>query len=87
MKKDGFKYVKTPTNDKHISYLKALPNIVTGVSLNSDLYTGNQEKQKNEHDEQESDDNISVGQLDEIHEQLKSDDDKQDKESESDQRY
>lgn len=45
-----------------------MENIVTGVSLNSDLYTGNQEKK-----DEDSSDDLSNGQLNEIREQIASD--------------
>jgi hypothetical protein len=43
MEKDGFPYEKTPTNVKHISYLMENSDIVKGVSLNSNLYTAQEE--------------------------------------------
>ena len=43
MKRDGFSFEKTPTNVKHINqYLKQLPNIVKGITLNSNLYSKNE---------------------------------------------
>jgi len=42
LKRDGFPYVETPTNDRHIAYLKSLP-MVQGLSLNSNLYANNNE--------------------------------------------
>jgi hypothetical protein len=39
MEKDGFPIVETPTNVKHIAYLKKNSDIVKGISLNSNLYT------------------------------------------------
>jgi hypothetical protein len=41
LKRDGFPVVKTPTNDRHISFLRAMP-IVKGLSLNSNLYSNNE---------------------------------------------
>mmetsp|Transcript_30241 Transcript_30241/g.46237 ORF Transcript_30241/g.46237 Transcript_30241/m.46237 type:complete len:113 (-) Transcript_30241:239-577(-) len=38
MKKDGFNYDHTPTNDSHVQFLEGLPQ-VKGLSLNSNLYT------------------------------------------------
>ena len=40
MEKDGFEFEKTPTNLKHIDYLKNdIKDIVKGITLNSNLYT------------------------------------------------
>ena len=44
MEKDGFPYEKTPTNVKHISYLNKNIDIVKGISLNSNLYTAQEEE-------------------------------------------
>jgi hypothetical protein len=38
LKRDGFPYEKTPTNEKHIEYLRSL-SLIKGISLNSNLYT------------------------------------------------
>jgi len=40
LKRDGFPIVSTPTNDKHIAYLKRIEE-VKGISLNSNLYNNN----------------------------------------------
>ena len=40
LKRDGFPVVKTPTNDKHVAYLRSL-ELVQGISLNSNLYNNN----------------------------------------------
>jgi hypothetical protein len=40
LKRDGFPIVSTPTNDKHVTYLKSL-DLVKGISLNSNLYNNN----------------------------------------------
>jgi hypothetical protein len=39
--KDGFNITKTPTVDRHLQFLNKLQtyHIVTGLSLNSNLYT------------------------------------------------
>ena len=50
MEKDGFPYVETPTNVKHIAYLKKNSDIVKGISLNSNLYTAQEENQEEEQD-------------------------------------
>lgn len=39
LEQDGFPIVETPTNDKHIAYLRTLKNIVHGITLASNLYT------------------------------------------------
>ena len=44
LKRDGFPYISTPTNDKHIGYLKSV-KLVLGLSLNSNLYANNAEVQ------------------------------------------
>ena len=36
--RDGFPVVSTPTNDKHLEFLKKM-RIVRGLSLNSNLYS------------------------------------------------
>ena len=36
---DGFPYESTPTNDKHMEFLRGLTVEVKGISLNSNLYT------------------------------------------------
>ena len=41
LKRDGFPVVKTPTNDRHIAYLRKM-ELVKGLSLNSNLYTNNE---------------------------------------------
>ena len=41
LKRDGFPVVKTPTNDRHITYLRNM-ELVKGLSLNSNLYTNNE---------------------------------------------
>lgn len=41
LKRDGFPVVKTPTNDRHISFLRSMP-LVGGLSLNSNLYSNNE---------------------------------------------
>lgn len=41
LKRDGFPYVETPTNDRHISFLKGMKDLVKGLSLNSNLYSNN----------------------------------------------
>eukprot|EP00347_Sterkiella_histriomuscorum_P014209 403361753 len=43
LERDGFNYFKTPTNDRHIAFLKSLKDIVTGLSLNSNLYSNSGE--------------------------------------------
>ncbi len=43
MKKDGFNYERTPTNLTHVSFLQGLPE-VKGLSLNSNLYTSQEEE-------------------------------------------
>ena len=43
LKRDGFPIVPTPTNDRHVAFLKSLENLVKGLSLNSNLYTSNEE--------------------------------------------
>lgn len=48
---DGFPYEKTPTNERHISYLRSLTNEVKGISLNSNLYTQKEKKKAYESDE------------------------------------
>ena len=48
MEKDGFPYEKTPTNVKHISYLMGNKDIVKGISLNSNLYTAQEEEEEKE---------------------------------------
>jgi len=45
--KEGFPYEKTPTNVKHIEgYLKSIPDLVKGISLNSNLYTNKDAKEE-----------------------------------------
>ena len=47
LKNDGFAYKQTPTNTKHIEYLKkGLAKIVKGITLNSNLYTAEEETNK-----------------------------------------
>jgi hypothetical protein len=43
LKRDGFPLEPTPTNLKHVEYLKNMP-LVKGVSLNSNLYVNNEEE-------------------------------------------
>ena len=38
LQKDGFNPMKTPTNDKHISFLRSLKGLVKGLTLNTNLY-------------------------------------------------
>ena len=40
LKRDGFPIVSTPTNDRHVKYLRGL-ELVKGISLNSNLYNNN----------------------------------------------
>ena len=40
LKRDGFPIVSTPTNDKHVDYLRTV-DLVKGISLNSNLYNNN----------------------------------------------
>jgi len=40
LKRDGFPIVSTPTNDRHVTYLRSL-ELVKGISLNSNLYNNN----------------------------------------------
>lgn len=42
LERDGFKVEKTPTLDNHIKYLRKL-DIVQGLSVNSNLYSKNEE--------------------------------------------
>ena len=42
LSRDGFPYEETPTNVKHVAFLKAMSNLVKGITLNTNLYT-NQE--------------------------------------------
>jgi hypothetical protein len=39
LERDGFNCEKTPTNEKHIPFLRSLKRVVTGLSLNSNLYS------------------------------------------------
>lgn len=48
---DGFPYESTPTNDRHITYLRSLTSEVKGISLNSNLYTQKEKKKAYESDE------------------------------------
>jgi DNA excision repair protein ERCC-6 len=41
LKRDGFPIVSTPTNDRHIAWLRAKKELVQGLSLNSNLYSNN----------------------------------------------
>lgn len=66
MGRDGFQYEQTPTNTKHIAFLQSLQGVVTGLSLNSNLYSktelvevedvecGDSDKIKTKNAEQES---------------------------------
>jgi hypothetical protein len=40
LKRDGFPIVSTPTNDRHVAYLRS-QELVRGISLNSNLYNNN----------------------------------------------
>ena len=42
LKRDGFPIISTPTNDRHVAFLNNLPD-VHGLTLNSNLYTNNEE--------------------------------------------
>jgi hypothetical protein len=53
MEKDGFPYEKTPTNVKHIAYLKHSQDIVKGISLNSNLYSAQEEEEEEEKEDLE----------------------------------
>lgn len=46
LKRDGFPVAKTPTVDKHITFLRQLQGQqkITGLSLNSNLYSKGQEE-------------------------------------------
>lgn len=46
IEKDGFNVKKTPTLDKHMEFLNNL-NMLTGLSLNSNLYSKAEEPQTN----------------------------------------
>lgn len=41
LKRDGFPVVQSPTNDRHIAFLRAI-ELVKGISLNSNLYSNNE---------------------------------------------
>ena len=55
LKNDGFAFKQTPTNVNHIDYLKKeLSKIVKGITLNSNLYTAEEDKQDEVEDSQGS---------------------------------
>lgn len=48
MERDGFPYEKTPTNVRHIEFLQKNSDVVKGISLNSNLYTAQEEESEQE---------------------------------------
>jgi hypothetical protein len=42
LERDGLNVAKTPTLDKHMEFLKSM-DVVTGLSLNSNLYSKSEE--------------------------------------------
>jgi len=57
---------KTPTNDKHIEFLRSLTSEVKGISLNSNLYTQKEKKKAYESDEEDHVPNYSKTHLGEM---------------------
>ena len=64
IERDGFHVKKTPTVDKHLKFLRALQNEgkVTGLSVNSNLYTKKSEGPHKQ--ESESDENMEINSQD-----------------------
>lgn len=52
LEKDGFHYEKTPTNEKHIKFLRSL-DCIRGMSVNSNLYTQVEEIKNDQIEESE----------------------------------
>ena len=50
IERDGFKVEKTPTLDKHIQFLNNM-DMITGLSVNTNLYTGEHQQQQSPLDE------------------------------------
>lgn len=50
LERDGFPIVSTPTNDKHLEFLRKL-KLVRGLSLNSNLYSKKEEVASQEIDD------------------------------------
>jgi len=52
LERDGFQVEATPTLDGHIPFLRNLP-MVKGLTLNSNLYSKNEEEEEEEEEEKE----------------------------------
>ena len=53
LERDGFPIHETPTNTRHVDFLRKLDTLVKGITLNSNLYTN---KETHEEDKSESSD-------------------------------
>lgn len=45
LERDGFNVQKTPTNERHVKFLRSLKGMVIGLSVNSNLYSKTSEKE------------------------------------------
>ena len=39
LNRDGFPFEETPTNVRHVAFLRAMDSLVKGITLNTNLYT------------------------------------------------
>ena len=53
LKQNGFDYVHTPTNLRHIKYLQDQDDLIKGTTLNSNLYVSKEGNDAETHQKQE----------------------------------
>ena len=48
LNRDGFPFEETPTNVRHVAFLRAMDSLVKGITLNTNLYTNKEQRSDNE---------------------------------------